>query len=47
MYEYVVKFYGSGRFVKAVYVYANSKADAVMSARKDNEIIEIICCREV
>lgn len=47
MREYMVKFYGSGRFVKYVYVYADSKVDAILKARKENEIVEVIFCQEV
>ena len=46
MTEYIVKYYGSGCFVSYAYVYADSKADAVLKARKDNKIVEIIFCRE-
>ena len=47
MKEYKVKFYARGCYLQTVHIFANSKVDAILNVRKENDVVEMIYCKEV
>ena len=44
-YTWDCTFYGSGGFVKTVYIEAKNKAEALQKLHQQERVIEMICCK--
>ena len=47
MNEYKVKFFARGCYLQTAYVFADSRAEAIMKVREENEVVEIVFCEDV
>lgn len=48
MKQFKIEYYGKGRIIKAAYVLAKNKTDALLKLRaKDETVLEILCIRNL